>query len=99
MVFGVFIINIYRMAKIIRLTEKGLTRLVRKINEDIGDYSPKVNRKKNSYELYQMDKRKLEEAINLLEEAAKKGEDLSHFHMVIRMVLRNMDGYVEDLAK
>jgi len=30
-IFGVFIINIYKMAKIIRLTESDLTRLVKKI--------------------------------------------------------------------
>ena len=49
--------------------------------------------------MYHNNKRKLEQAIHLLEDSAKKGEDTSHFHMVIKMALREMDSYVQDLMK
>ena len=78
-------------------------------NSKLGDSKPLVSEmddnfgkfdvKKNASEMYHNNKRKLEQAINLLEESAKKGEDTSHFHMVIKMSLREMDSYVQDLMK
>jgi hypothetical protein len=59
----------------------------------------KFNVKKNASEMYQNNKRKLEQAILFLEDTAKKGEDTSHFHMMIKMALREMDSYVRDLMK
>ena len=63
------------------------------LNEDTSKH------KQNAVEMYHNNKRKLEQAIHLLEESAKEGEDTSHFHMVIKMALREMDSYVQDLMK
>ena len=78
-------------------------------NSKLGDSKPlvsemddnfgKFDSKKNASEMYHNNKRKLEQAIHFLEETAKKGEDTSHFHMIIKMALREMDSYVQDLMK
>jgi len=57
------------------------------------------NVKQNAFEMYHNNKRKLEQAIHLLEKSAEKGEDTSHYHMIIKMALREMDSFVEDLKK
>lgn len=76
---------------------KGATLGVAGLNEDSNHDTSKT--KKNALEMYHNHRRKLEQAIHLLEETAEKGEDTSHYHMVIKMALREMDSYVQDLMK
>lgn len=78
-------------------------------NSKLGDSKPLVSEmddnfgkfdvKGNASQMYQMSRRKLQQAIQLLEDAAKKGEDTSHFHMLINMALREMDSSVQDIMK
>lgn len=76
---------------------KGAGLGVAGLNEDSNHETSKT--KKNALEMYHNHRRKLEQAIHLLEETAEKGEDTSHYHMVIKMALREMDSYVQDLMK
>jgi hypothetical protein len=69
--------------------------LVSEVEDNFG----KFDSKKNASEMYHNNKRKLEQAIHFLEASAKKGDDTSHYHMLIKMALKEMDSYVEDLMK
>ena len=78
-------------------------------NSKLGDSKPLVSEmddnfgkfdvKGNASQMYQMSRSKLQQAIQLLEDSAKKGEDTSHFHMLINMALREMDSSVQDIMK
>jgi hypothetical protein len=81
--------------QILMNTFKKLKPLVSEMDDNFG----KFDVKKNASEMYQHHKGRLEEAIHFLEDSAKKGEDTSHFHMVIKMALREMDSFVQDLMK
>ena len=69
--------------------------LVSEMDDNFG----KFDVKKNASEMYQHHKGRLEQAIHFLEDSAKKGEDTSHYHMVIKMALREMDSFIQDLMK
>jgi hypothetical protein len=78
-------------------------------NSKFGDSEPLVSEmdnnfgkfdvKKNASEMYQHYRRKLEEGIQLLADSVRKGEDTSHFQMIINLALREMDSSVQDLMK
>jgi hypothetical protein len=55
--------------------------------------------KKNSTEMYQMEKNKLERGLHEIEEFIKKGdtETALHMAMVLRFTLKKIDSFVEDL--
>jgi hypothetical protein len=69
--------------------------LVSEMDDDFGKFDVKGN----ASQMYEMNRRKLEQAIQLLADSAKKGEDTSHYEMIIKMTLREMDSYVQDLMK
>jgi len=69
--------------------------LVSEMDDNFG----KFDVKKNASEMYQHYRRKLEEGIQLLADSVRKGEDTSHFQMIINRALREMDSSVQDLMK
>ena len=81
--------------QILMNTFKKLKPLVSEMDDNFG----KFDVKKNASEMYQHHRDRLEKAIHFLEDSSKKGEDRSHFHMVIKMCLREMDSFVQDLMK
>jgi CRISPR/Cas system type I-B associated protein Csh2 (Cas7 group RAMP superfamily) len=81
------------------------------INSKLGNSKPLVaeqsemgedfDMKKNSGEMYQIEKNKLERGLYEIEEFIKKGdtETALHILMVLRFTLKKIDSFVEDLTK
>jgi hypothetical protein len=78
------------------------------VNSKLGDSRPLVKEdntfdtsrvKRNAIGMYEIEKNKIERALYDLEDSIKKGDDdtASHILMVIRVTLKRMDSFIQEM--
>ena len=83
------------MKKTVRLTERDLSRIVRRTIMEMDDGS------KNASEIYDMKKSRMENGIYQLKDAIEKGDKETALHIAEILIysLKELDSYVQDMKK